>query len=206
VTARLAAQDLACSRGPATLFRGISFDVAAGEWVAVRGPNGSGKTTLLRCIAGLTRADRGDVLWDGESTRGAPGRFHASLLYAGHLPGIKDDLSAEENVQSALALRGVTAPQGAIRAALADVGLDKRRKLPARRLSAGQRRRIGLARLMIDPAPLWALDEPLTALDDEGQRFFERLLERHLATGGLALLATHHDLAPAPARELRIGA
>lgn len=206
MSARLAARDLACSRGPATLFRAISFDVAAGEWIAVRGPNGSGKTTLLRCIAGLTRADRGEVLWDGESTRAAASRFRASLLYSGHLPGIKDDLSAEENVQSALALRGVAAPEGAIRSALADVGLEKRRRLPARRLSAGQRRRIGLARLILDPAPLWALDEPLTALDAEGERLFGRLLERHLATGGLALLATHHDLAPAPARELRIGA
>ena len=206
MSARLAARDLACSRGPATLFRAISFDVAAGEWIAVRGPNGSGKTTLLRCIAGLTRADRGEVLWDGESARAAASRFRASLLYSGHLPGIKDDLSAEENVQSALALRGVAAPEGAIRSALADVGLEKRRRLPARRLSAGQRRRIGLARLILDPAPLWALDEPLTALDAEGERLFGRLLERHLATGGLALLATHHDLAPAPARELRIGA
>jgi heme exporter protein A len=204
--AHLAARGLTCSRGPATLFREISFDVAAGEWVALRGPNGSGKTTLLRCIAGLTRADHGDVLWDGESTRAAAGRFHASLLYSGHLPGIKDDLSAEENLRSALVLRGVTVPEGAVHAALVDVGLDKRRKLPARRLSAGQRRRIGLARLILDPAAFWALDEPLTALDDEGQRLFERLLERHLATGGLALVATHHDFAPAPAREVRIGA
>jgi heme exporter protein A len=206
VTARLEARGLTVSRGPATLFRDLSFEVAAGEWVAVRGPNGSGKTTLLRCVAGLTRADRGEVRWDGEPTRHAAHAFHASLLYSGHLPGIKDDLTAEENVHSALALRGVAAPESAVRAALADAGLDKRRRLPARRLSAGQRRRIGLARLILDPAALWALDEPLTALDDEGQRLFERLLERHLATGGLALLATHHDLAPPPARELRIGA
>ncbi len=203
--ARLAARGLTCSRGPATLFRDLSFEVAAGEWVAVRGPNGSGKTTLLRCVAGLTRVDRGDVLWDGAVTARDAEPFHASLLYAGHLPGIKDDLSAEENLQNALALRGVAAPADAVRGALADVGLEKRRRLPARRLSAGQRRRIGLARLILDPAALWALDEPLTALDDQGQRLFERLLERHLATGGLALLATHHDLAPAPARVLSIG-
>ena len=206
MSVRLQARGLTCSRGPATLFRDVSFDVAAGEWIAVRGPNGSGKTTLIRCVAGLTRVDGGEVLWDGEPTRSGAARFHASLLYAGHLPGIKDDLSAEENVQSALALRGVAAPPAAIRAALSDVGLDKRRRLPARRLSAGQRRRIGLARLILDPAALWALDEPLTALDDDGQRLFGRLLERHLATGGLAIVATHHDLAPAPARELRIGA
>ena len=204
MTARLTVAGLAASRGPSTLFRDVSFEVASGEWLAVRGPNGSGKTTLLRCVAGLTRADRGEVLWDGAAARG-DARFHASLLYAGHQPGIKDDLSAEENVRSALALRAVAVPDGAVRAALADVGLERRRHLPARRLSAGQRRRIGLARLILDPAALWALDEPLTALDDEGQRLFGRLLERHLATGGLALLATHHDLAPAPARELRIG-
>jgi heme exporter protein A len=204
LTVRLEARGLACSRGPATLFRDVSFAVSPGEWLAVRGPNGSGKTTLLRCVAGLTRVDRGEVLWDGEAAAGA--RFHASLLYSGHLPGIKDDLSAEENVQSALGLRAVPASGAAIRGALAEVGLDKRRRLPARRLSAGQRRRIGLARLMLDPARFWALDEPLTALDDEGQRLFERLLERHLAAGGLALLATHHDLAPAPAGVLRIGA
>ena len=204
MTVRLEARDLACSRGPATLFRDVSFAVSSGEWLAVRGPNGSGKTTLLRCVAGLTRVDRGQVLWDGEAAAGA--RFHASLLYAGHLPGIKDDLSAEENLQSALGLRAIAASGPAIRDALAEVGLEKRRRLPARRLSAGQRRRIGLARLMLDPARLWALDEPLTALDDEGQRLFGRLLERHLAAGGLALLATHHDLAPAPARVLRIGA
>jgi heme exporter protein A len=172
----------------------------------VRGPNGGGKTTLLRCVAGLTRADAGEVFWDGEATARDRGRFHVQLLYAGHLPGIKDDLSAEENLKGALALRGVTVDDEAVRGALAQSGLDKRRHLPARRLSAGQRRRIGLARLMLDPALLWALDEPLTALDDEGQRLFERLLVRHLERGGLALLATHHDLAPAPARELRVGA
>lgn len=206
MSARLEARALACSRGTATLFRDLSFGIAPGEWLAVRGPNGSGKTTLLRCVAGLTRVDRGDVLWEGESTRAAPARFRSNLLYAGHLAGIKDDLSAEENLQCALQLRGVEAPAAMLRAALVDVGLEKRRRLPARRLSAGQRRRIGLARLMLDPAQCWALDEPLTALDDEGQRLFGTLLERHLARGGLAILATHHDLAPAPARVLRIGA
>jgi heme exporter protein A len=197
---------LACSRGVATLFRDVSFRVGAGEWLAVRGPNGSGKTTLLRCVAGLTRADAGEVLWDGESTTADPGRFNSQLLYSGHLPGIKDDLSAEENLKGALALRGVAVDAQGLRGALAEAGLDKRRQLPARRLSAGQRRRIGLARLMLDPALLWTLDEPLTALDDEGQRLFERLLARHLEHGGLALIATHHALAPAPAGELKVGA
>jgi heme exporter protein A len=200
----LEGRGLACSRGVTTLFRNVSFHVGGGEWLALRGPNGSGKTTLLRCVAGLTRADAGEVHWSGEPVKSDVSRFHADLLYAGHLPGIKDDLSAEENLRGALALRGVAVPGEAIRAALAEVGLEKRRQLPARRLSAGQRRRIGLARLSLDPAAIWALDEPLTALDDAGQALFSRLLARHLERGGLAVLATHHDLMPPPARVLRI--
>jgi heme exporter protein A len=203
---RLEARALACSRGTATLFRDVTFALAPGEWIGVRGPNGSGKTTLLRCVAGLTRADAGEILWNGENIGREAARFHASLLFAGHLPGIKDDLSAEENLHGALALRGIAASADACRAALDEAGLGKRRLLPARRLSAGQRRRIGLARLILDPAPLWALDEPLTALDDTGRQLFGRLLERHLARGGLALLATHHDFTLAPTRELRMGA
>lgn len=201
----LEARDLACSRGFAKLFRDVSFRLDGGEWIAVRGANGSGKTTLLRCIAGLTRPDSGSVLWNGRQTRDATRPFHAELAYAGHLAGVKDELNAEENLHSALALRGVAASAAAVRAALADAGLDKRRLVPARRLSAGQRRRIGLARLALDPAKLWALDEPLTALDDEGRGFFARLLERHLESGGQALIATHHDLPLAATRELRMG-
>jgi heme exporter protein A len=190
----LEARGLACSRGMATLFRDLSFRVGPGEWLAVRGANGSGKTTLLRCAAGLMRADAGEVIRDGD------------LLYSGHLPGIKDDLSAEENLKGALALGAIAASGRDVRDALARAGLAQRRLLPSWRLSAGQRRRIGLARLMLDPAPIWILDEPLAALDDEGQRLFGGLLTGHLERGGLALVATHHDLAPAPARELRIGA
>ena len=192
--ASLEARGLSCSRGFAKLFRDVSFRVAAGEWLAVRGPNGSGKTTLLRCVAGLTRLDAGTVAREG------------ALVYAGHLAGIKDDLTAEENLRGSLALRAVTPPEAALRDALQRVGLDRIRQLPARRLSAGQRRRIGLARLMLDPARIWILDEPLTALDDAGQALFGGLLAGHLERGGLALLATHHDLSPAPARELRLGA
>ena len=202
----LEARALACSRGVTRLFRDVSFRVDAGEWVALRGANGSGKTTLLRCVAGLTRPDAGEVHWAGERVGEDLARFHADLVYAGHLPGIKDDLTAEENLRGALALRGIVVATGAVRAALAEAGLEKRRALPAGRLSGGQRRRIGLARLALDPAAIWALDEPLTALDDDGQALFGRLLARHLERGGLAVLATHHDLAPAPARVVRMDA
>jgi heme exporter protein A len=190
----LEGRGLACSRGPVSLFRDISFRVDAGEWIAVRGPNGSGKTTLLRCVAGLTHADAGEVNRDGD------------MVYSGHLAGIKDDLTAQENLQGALALRAVAVDAAALSDALARAGLAERRALPARRLSAGQRRRIGLARLMLDPAPIWILDEPLTALDDSGQALFGELLARHLERGGLALLATHHDLARPAAREIRLQA
>jgi heme exporter protein A len=189
----LEGRGLTATRGMARLFRDVSFRVSAGEWIAVRGPNGGGKTTLLRCVAGLTRADEGSVAREGD------------FIYAGHAPGINDSFSAEENLRHSLALRGVACDATALGAALERAGLARRRQLPARRLSAGQRRRIGLARLMLEPAPIWILDEPLTALDDAGQALFGELLERHVAGGGLALVATHHALAPAPVRELRIG-
>ena len=201
---RLEARGLGCSRGAARLFRDVTFEASAGEWVALRGPNGSGKTTQLRCVAGLAHADAGVTVWNGEAIAREREAFHAAVLYAGHLPGIKDDLSAEENLHAAIALRGVTTTAEAMRGALDQVGLGARRRIPARKLSAGQRRRIGLARLMLDPAPVWILDEPLTALDDEGQALFSRTLARHLERGGLALVATHHDLAPSPARVVRL--
>ena len=201
----LEARGLAGSRGESRLFRDVSFRLDAGEWLALRGPNGSGKTTLLRGIAGLTRLDAGELLLDGEPVKRAAERWREALLYSGHQPGIKDELSAAENLRALLALRGVAADAAAERAALEEAGLGKRRHLPASRLSAGQRRRIGLARLALDPATVWALDEPLTALDNDGEALFARLLARHLDRGGMALLATHHDLAAAPSRELRLG-
>jgi heme exporter protein A len=200
----LEARGLACSRADTRLFRDVSFTVGAGEWVAVRGANGTGKTTLLRCIAGLTRADSGDVLWDSVSTREAGTAFRASMLYAGHAPGLKDELSAVENLRDALALRGTSPSSESLDDALGTVGLKKVRRLPSRRLSAGQRRRIGLARLALDPASLWILDEPLTALDAEGEALFSGMLQRHLQRGGSALIATHHEIAGASAREVRL--
>ena len=199
------ARGLSCARGDVRLFRGVSFAAVAGEWVALRGPNGSGKTTLLRCLAGLTRAEEGDVVWDGKPVRASDSSLREEAIYAGHAPGVKDDLSAAENLRDALALRGVACGESAMDEALGQVGLAARRRLPARRLSAGQRRRIGLARLWLDPAPLWLLDEPLTALDASGEALFTTMLERHLGRGGVAVIATHHALRPAPAREVGLG-
>jgi len=204
--AALEVRDIACRRGPALLFSKLDFDVFPGELLCVRGPNGCGKTTLLRCVTGLTRPDAGRIAWLGQSVAEDPARFRGDIAYGGHLPALKDDLTTEENLEFSLRLRDVAVDREAIARALAAVGLEKRRRLPARRLSAGQRRRIGLARLSLDPALLWILDEPLTALDDAGQAQFVELLDRHLARGGLALVATHHNLLPpsGKVRELRI--
>lgn len=201
----LEARALACARGDVRLFRDVSFAAAPGEWVALRGPNGSGKTTLLRCLAGLTTPEAGEVLWDGRPAHSAQAPLRGHALFQGHAPGIKDDLTAAENLRDALALREVACGEAAMDEALGQVGLSKRRRLPARRLSAGQRRRIGLARLWLDPSPVWLLDEPLTALDADGEKLFGGMLARHLARGGLAVIATHHALAPAPNREVRLG-
>jgi heme exporter protein A len=201
----LEARGLACMRGDVRLFRDVSFSAMPGEWIALTGANGSGKTTLLRCLAGLVLPEAGDVLWDSRPARDTQSGFREQAIYAGHAAGIKDDLSAAENLRDALQLRGVAAGEHAMDEALGQVGLASRRRLPARRLSAGQRRRIGLARLWLDPAIAWLLDEPLTALDAEGEALFCRMLERHLGRGGLAVIATHHGIMPPATREVRLG-
>jgi len=197
-------RSLACSRGDTRLFRDVSFTLVPGECLAVRGANGSGKTTLLRCIAGLTRADSGGLTWNGKPMTDVAAEFRAAMVYSGHAAGIKDDLTAAENLRDALALRGTKAEGGVIDDALKQVGLGKHRRIPARRLSAGQRRRIGMARLSLDPASCWILDEPLTALDAEGEALFASLLEGHLQRGGWALVATHHDIGGTKPREMRL--
>jgi heme exporter protein A len=201
----LAVSGLACRRGPSLLFADVSFAIEAGTALCVRGANGSGKTTLLRTVCGLTRADAGDVQWRGAARDEL---FRGELLYAGHAPAVKDDLSAEENLDAALGLAGTRVGRERLHSALTEVGLYTRRHLPARRLSQGQRRRIALARLMLDPALFWVLDEPLTALDDAAQALLLGTLDAHLARGGAALLATHHDLPVAGdgrLRQLRLG-
>jgi len=201
----LEARGLACSRADVRLFRDVSFAAAPGEWVALRGANGSGKTTLLRCIAGLVRPEAGEVLWDGRPAHSGEQRLSEQAVFVGHAAGVKDDLSAAENLRDALALRSVDCGEAAMDEALGQVGLAARRRLPARRLSAGQRRRIALARLWLDPATVWLLDEPITALDAEGEKLFATMLSRHLARGGLAVIATHQSLAPGANREVRLG-
>lgn len=193
--AALEAIDLGCTLGNRRLFAGLRFAVAPGRWMMLTGANGSGKSTLLRILSGLARPTAGEVRWQGQPCRAGDPAWHAALVYQGHSAGWKDQLTARENLEMQAwldlprALRSRTA--GAVDAAIERVGLLRQRNLPFARLSAGQRRRLGLARLALAPRPLWLLDEPTTALDTDGQQLFAGLLDGHLAAGGCAVVATH---------------
>jgi heme exporter protein A len=172
----------------------VGFGIAAGEALVVTGPNGSGKTTLLRMLAGLTAPEHGEVRWRGARVAPHGAALRQSVAYAGHAPALKDELTAEENLVSLVTLAGVDANAEATASALADVALERQRALPARVLSAGQRRRIGLARLRLVRRPLWLLDEPFTALDAAGIGLLAKLIRDHLRDGGVAVAATHQPL------------
>ncbi len=200
----LSAQSLSCIRGERPLFEGVGFDVGAGDLVHVRGANGSGKTSLLRMLAGLALPAAGDVLWNGVSIASEPAAYHRELLYLGHLPAIKDDLSGAENLQLASELDGDSLGEDAARAALMRFGLAGREDLPARVLSAGQKRRVLLARLLTRRARLWVLDEPFTALDVKAVDMLGALVTEHLAQGGSAVVTSHQPLPMADARIVQL--
>jgi heme exporter protein A len=190
----LEAQDLAARRGYSQLFTGLSFRVTAGEALVITGANGTGKTTLLRMLAGLSAPTEGVIRWDGRPVAPFdPGLRHA-LAFAGHSPSLKDELTAEENLALLVELAGAPVERRAIHAALDAVALGRKRALPARVLSQGQRRRIGLARLRLLRRRLWILDEPVTALDAAGTSLLARLVAEHLDGGGVAVAATHAPL------------
>lgn len=196
----LEALDLAARRGPARLFERLSFAVTPGHAIVVTGANGTGKTTLLRMLAGLTLPSAGEIRWEGKPVAPFAGRLRASLAFAGHAPALKDELTTEENLGALVSLAGETASLEAIRGALDQVALGPRRALPARLLSQGQRRRVGLARLSLVKRVLWVLDEPLTALDAAGAALLAEMVSTHLDRGGLAVAATHVPLGITPAR------
>jgi heme exporter protein A len=200
--AMLSATDLACSRGERRLFAGLTFGLDAGEWLHVRGENGSGKTTLLRTLAGLAPADAGRVHWRGADIRSGGEAYRRSLLYLGHQAALKDDLTARENLRLGLAIDGVEADDEALGDALWRAGLGGREDLAVRHLSAGQKRRVLLARLLLRPADLWVLDEPFNALDNAASELLGSLLARHLAAGGVAVLTSHQPVPLAGGQEL----
>ncbi len=196
----LEAHDLAARRGAARLFSGLGFRVAAGEALVVTGANGRGKTTLLRMLAGLTAPESGEIRLDGVRVTPASQALREAVTWCGHSPALKDELSARENLSSLAALSGDAADDASLDAALDRVALGPRRALPARSLSQGQKRRVGLARLALSRRRVWILDEPATALDADGVATLESLVARHLEAGGLAVIATHAPLALPGAR------
>ena len=181
-------------RGDRRLFRGLDFSLAPGTFVQLTGPNGSGKTSLLRILCGLLAPAEGEILWQGANIRSLGEDYFTDVTYLGHRPGVKDELSALENLKISNAVNGVeTTTQGALEA-LQRVGLAGRESLPARFLSEGQRRRVALARLLVCSTRLWLLDEVMTSLDKSAVRLVRYLIEEHLNRGGIAIVATHQDL------------
>ena len=190
----LEVENLSCVRGDRELFSGLSFSVAAGTLLQVTGSNGSGKTSLLRIICGLLEPAAGKIRWQGENIRSLGEEYFTALTYLGHRNGIKDELSALENLRIASGLNGIEISGPAALSVLQQMGLEGCERLPARSLSEGQRRRAALARLGVCRSVLWVLDEVLTSLDKAAVTLVRSLLEDHLNGGGMAILATHQDL------------
>ncbi|MEH6470210.1 MAG: cytochrome c biogenesis heme-transporting ATPase CcmA [Halopseudomonas sp.] len=193
-TPLLEVKDLFCERDERVLFEGLNFSLNPGEIIQVEGPNGSGKTTLLRILSGLSQAFEGDILFNNRPISDNRDEFLAALLYFGHLPGVKATLTPEENLNWYCALHPHTRTEG-ITTALSNVGLFGYEDVPCHSLSAGQNRRVSLARLYLSDAPLWILDEPFTAIDKRGVARKEALIAKHAEQGGSVILTTHHELA-----------
>ncbi|UTA46526.1 cytochrome c biogenesis heme-transporting ATPase CcmA [Simiduia sp. 21SJ11W-1] len=196
----LALKDLSCERDNRMLFTGLSAEFGAGEVWHIEGPNGVGKTSLLRIITGVSRQHGGGLFWRGQPMAQQRYDFAQSLLYIGHLPAIKKALTAEENLQSLCP--GATG--GAIGKALAELGLYGFEEVPCYRLSAGQLRRVALARLALSDAAFWVLDEPFTALDVNAVSALEQRLQGHAAKGGCVVLTSHQRLS-VPVNTLALG-
>lgn len=190
----LSASHLACSRGERLLFKDLSLSLVPGAWLQVTGTNGAGKTTLLRTLVGLSEPDRGEICWGGVPIAECRDEFKRALLYLGHQAAVKDELTPLENLRLGNELDGLTLAEEDALAALQRIGLQGRGNLPTRWLSAGQKRRVLLARLLVRPAVLWVLDEPFAALDANAVALVGGLIQAHLAGGGMAILTSHQPV------------
>ena len=180
-------------RGEKHLLRGVSFVLSSGELLQVVGPNGVGKTSLLRCVAGLLPTESGEVVWQGRQLPSGQDHFHQQLAYLAHVNGLKGELTALENLHYSVALkRHVDVEE--LRATLHLLKIGQCADLPVRSLSAGQKRRLALARVMLTRATVWILDEPITNLDSAGITLFETCLAEHMKAGGMILTAAHQLL------------
>jgi heme exporter protein A len=190
---RLEVENLHLWRGERHVLRGVHFTLARGACLEVWGANGSGKTTLLRTLCGLVYPEEGRVLWNGANVRRDLPAFHAALVYLGHEPPLKSDLTARENLHYWIGVRRHVGEEE-LAAALARVGAHGWCERLVRTLSAGQRRRVALASLALLPVPLWLLDEPTTSLDAEGRELVGDLIREQLERGGMVVAAVHQGL------------
>lgn len=190
----LEVSNLTAIRDERVLFESLSFNIQLGELVQVEGRNGTGKTTLLRIISGLGERDEGSISWKDEQIESSRDTYHQDLLFLGHQTGVKRELTAFENLNFYQSIHGNNTSREDIFQALTQVGLAGREDVPVGQLSAGQQRRVALARLWLSEQILWILDEPLTAIDKQGVKVLEALFLKHAQNGGIVLLTTHQDM------------
>lgn len=191
----LEVNNVGCVRGDRRLFSNISFALTPGECLQLTGANGSGKTSLLRIICGLMDPEEGEVRWQGANIRSLGEEYFTAITYLGHRNGVKEELTSIENLRISAGLAGASVSRTKAREVLGTMGLGGRENLAARLLSEGQRRRSALARLLICKTAIWVLDEVLTSLDKAAVGLMTAVIAEHLENGGIAILATHQEIA-----------
>jgi heme exporter protein A len=201
----LQARNLQCERGGRTLFSGLSFLLHPGDALRISGANGSGKTSLLRMLCGLLPPSEGEICWHATPIQALREEYSRQLVYLGHAPAVKDELSAAENLRIACSIAGAAVSETSVEQALARFGLEGS-DAAVKRLSQGQRRRAAPARLALSAGrPLWLLDEPFSALDAEGISLLDALILGHTGRGGCVVFTTHQDPGIAAARAIGLG-
>jgi len=190
----LIARNLTCLRGDRLLFKKIGLELSAGGLMYVLGENGSGKSSLLRLLCGLLSPEDGEVFWNGKSIKNDAENYQSNLTYIGHLNGLKDDLTALENLQFSARLAANVVDNAVALNALTAIGVARCANLPVGVLSQGQKRRVALAKLWLSTSQLWILDEPFAALDTASVAILAEQLNQHMAKGGMAIITTHQDV------------
>lgn len=196
--------NLSCSKGERILFSGVQTELKPGEILHVRGENGVGKTSLLRMVVGLSTPAAGDILWNDVPISRCRDSYLENLLFLGHHSALKADLTATENLRFSSSIDGMALTEGAVTAVLGQFGLKGREQFPIEWLSAGQKRRVLLARLSLRSAKLWVLDEPFNALDINATEFLLQMIADHLAADGMVLMTSHQSLALSNVRVLSL--